>query len=55
MNDDLEIQDLTTASQAETASVKQAKSLEINYNNAPISLPEHGGIVSSVHYLPILE
>lgn len=55
VNDDLEIQDLATASQADSPSGKRASSLEINYNNTPIDLPEHGGIVASVHYLPILE
>lgn len=55
VNDDLEVQDLGTACFGGSSTPNQINSLEMNYNNNQISLPEHGGIVASIHYLPIIE
>lgn len=30
-------------------------SIEMNYNNTPIKIPEHGGVIASIHFLPILD
>lgn len=58
VNDDLEIQDVEVAKD-EAGSSGAARPLlsavEMNYNNTPIRLPAAGGVVASIHFLPILE
>lgn len=58
VNDDLEMQDLET-SKEEANSSEEARpllsSVEMNYNNTPIKLPAAGGVIASIHFLPILE
>lgn len=61
VNDDLELQDVgvgdkdAEVTDATSAARPLLSSVEMNYNNTPIKLPAAGGVVSSIHFLPILE
>jgi len=52
VNEDLEVQDF---GMAEGENSKSVNSIEINYNDNPITIAPHGGVVASVSYLPVIE
>ena len=52
VNEDLEVQDFGLS---EGENSKTVNSVEINYNDNPIKISPHGGIVASVSYLPVIE